>query len=89
MGDDSQKICFISPSEKGSTLKGYSFRVDPFSEGGGVQESKQRIIKVVSLEKHGRTSTKCISPFNCPGCNMALIHLLISRDKNKSIAYCR
>ena len=42
-------------SENGSTLKGknlinsFPFRVDPFSEGLGVQESNQCATKVVSL----------------------------------------
>ena len=61
---------FCLSSEKGSTLKGknllpgsklFPFRVEPFLQGIGVQESKQTLTKVVSLVKNGGKSTECIS----------------------------
>ena len=57
-------------SKKGSTLEGknlllvgansFLLECTPFSEGTGVQESKQEVAKVVSLAENGGTSSKCI-----------------------------
>ena len=64
------KKLFCLPSVNGSTLKGKFFflRMSTFSllekrpsqKGFGEQESKQEVAKIVSLEKDGRKSTKCI-----------------------------
>ena len=43
---------------KGSSY--FPFRVNPFSKGLHVQESKQEVIKVVSLVKPVGQSSKCI-----------------------------
>ena len=55
---------FLPPFRKGIYFKRkkklllvrafFSFRVDPFSEGFGVQERKQEVAKVASLVKDGR-----------------------------------
>ena len=36
--------------------KFFTFRIDPFSEGEGVQESKEKVIKVVCIVKHGKSA---------------------------------
>ena len=43
-----------------SGSKFYSYRVDPFQKGLGVQESKQEVTKFDSLVNNGKKITKCI-----------------------------
>ena len=60
---DNFDYCLSLPSENGSALKRskfFPFRVDCFSEGVRVQEGKEEVTKVVSLEKNSGKVTKCI-----------------------------
>ena len=57
---------FLSPSEKGSSLKGknfFPFRVDPFQKGLGLQESKQDHKSCLPCENDGK-HTQCVSSAN-------------------------
>ena len=49
------KLCLL-PSGKGVY---YPFKIDPFSEGHWLQESKREVKKIVYLVKNGGKSVKC------------------------------